>query len=304
MASRAQLSLVMAGVLAVSTAAASPGQDPSTDRGNSGDVIVAPPPAYKANGVTVTEHLGAKLPLDAYFKDHDGKLVKLGDVIAPGDGVPTILTFNYADCPMLCNQQLTGLVAGLPGAAAVGPLPGAAKDIGFVLGEHYRIVTIMLEPAQELHKTQRMRSFYLERAKAPEKAWTFLSAALPNDGSQIQRVADAVGFSYVYLSDRLEWAHPAAFIFLSSTGTITRYVYGIELPAPVFRESIYKAGLAEPATAAGFMFRCYHYDPSANDHSRSGLLALRIGAASCVLLLAGFGIALSVSRRRKAREVS
>ena len=301
MASRAR-ALVTTGVLAVlvGTAAAHPGEETS-DRGNSGDVIVAPPPAYQANSVTVTEHLGAKLPLDAIFRDQRGIPVKLGDVI--GGDVPTILTFNYADCPMLCNQQLTGLVAGLPPAATPAPMIGADKPVGFVLGEHYRIVTIMLEPAQPLEKTQRMRGLYLERAKAPDNAWTFLSAAIPGDGSQIQRVAEAVGFSYTYIPERAEWAHPAAFIFLSSTGAITRYVYGIELPPDVFRESIFKAGLAEPATASGFMFRCYHYDPTANDHSRAGLLALRVGAAaSCVVLIAGFALALF--RRRKAREVS
>ena len=54
------------------------------------------------------------------------------------------------------------------------------------------------------------------------------------------------------------------------------------------RESIFKAGLAEPATAVGFMNRCYHYDPDANSHAHAGVVALRIGAAGfVVLLLAG-----------------
>src|SRR5206468_4073907 len=105
-----------------------------------------------------------------------------------------------------------------------------------------------------------------------------------------------VGFAYNYLPDRAEWAHPAAFIFLSSAGVVTRYVFGIDFQPGVLRESIFKAGLAEPTSASGFMFRCYHFDPSANDHSRAGVLALRLGSVSCVVLLAGFGIALFVRR--------
>jgi len=38
--------------------------------------------------------------------------VTLGDVMR-GD-LPAILTFNYSDCPMLCNVQLTGLTTALP----------------------------------------------------------------------------------------------------------------------------------------------------------------------------------------------
>ena len=47
----------------------------------------------------------------------------------------------------------------------------------------------------------------------------------------------------------------------------------------MMRESIFKAGKAEPATAVGFLNRCYHYDPGANSHAHAGVVALRLGAA-------------------------
>jgi hypothetical protein len=62
-------------------------------------------------------------------------------------------------------------------------------------------------------------------------------------------------------------------------------VHGIEFPDAVMRESIFKAGVSEPATSIGFMNRCYHYDPDANNYSRSGVLALRVAAAGFVVLL-------------------
>ncbi|MBA2541339.1 MAG: SCO family protein, partial [Deltaproteobacteria bacterium] len=259
------------------------------------------PPTFQANTVNVIEHLGAKLPHDARFRTHDGKAVSLGEVLT-GD-LPTILTFNYADCPMLCSQQLNGLTAAMPETAKPHVVPGADKEIALVLGEHYRIVTISLEPDESVAKLTKMRGKYLERIKAKpddkDAKWTYLTG----DALSIKRVADVVGFGYTYIPDRAEWAHPAAFIFVSSAGAITRYVYGIEFPAGVLGESIYKAGLAESSTAAGFMFRCYHYDPAAKDHSRAGVLALRIGAASCVALLAAFGI-MQLVRRKPRREVS
>jgi protein SCO1 len=268
-----------------------------------GDEILRPPPTYQANDVTVAEKLGAKIPLDARFRDQDGKLVTLGELV---DGeLPTILTFNYSDCPMLCNLQLNGLTAALPMIAD--------KHDGalFRIGTQFRIITIDLEPNESLAKLQKMRGRYLDRVTSSEaysrgesleaarKGWTFLVAATPGDGAAIRRVAESVGFSYTYIADRAEWAHPAALIFVSVKGTVTRYVYGIEFPPEVMRESIIKAGTSEPATAVGFMNRCYHFDPDANNHSRAGVMALRIGAAGfVVLLLSAFGVMQVIRKSR------
>ena len=267
-----------------------------------GELIVPPPPTYKAGGVTIDEKLGAQLPLAAMFRNHEGKLVTLGSVLS-GE-LPTILTFNYSDCPMLCSLQLNGLTAALPEAAKKGPVQGAEKELALQLGAHFRIVTISLEPHETLAKITKMRERYIARLPAEQQAraregWQFLVAATPGDPAAIRRIAETVGFKYTYITERAEWAHPAALIFLSTRGVVTRYVHGIEFPGEMLRESIWKAGLAEPTTSAGFLARCYHYDPGANDHSRAGMLALRLGAAGfLVLLVGGFGLFRLLRRSR------
>ena len=261
-----------------------------------GEEVLAPPPTFKGNDVKVIEKLGARVPVDAKFRDQDGKLVTLGDVLA-GE-LPTILTFNYSDCPMLCNLQLNGLTAALP---AIGEKHDGAL---FRVGSQFKIVTIDLEPNEELSKLVKMRERYLARLPEAQRAaartgWTFLVAETKGDGAAIRRVAEAVGFSYTYVPERMEWAHPAALIFLSVKGTVTRYVYGIEFDPQIMRESILKAGASEPATAVGFMNRCYHFNPDANNHSRAGVTALRIGAAGfVVLLLSAFGVMQLIRRSR------
>jgi protein SCO1/2 len=273
---------------------------------NAKDEILAPPPTYKATAVDVVEKLGARVPLDAKFKTQDGKVTTLGDVLR-GE-LPTILTFNYADCPMLCSLQLNGLVAALPGITAAGPAPDNSGDVAFRIGTQFRIVTISLEPTESLERATKMREKYLERLPEAQRAaaragWTFLVA--DGDATQIARVASAVGFSYEYIKERAEWAHPAALIFLSSAGTVTRYVFGIEFDPQMMRESIFKAGLAEPSTAVGFMNRCYHFDPSASDKSREGMMALRVGAAGfLVLFAASFGLYFIRRRRRSPEAIS
>lgn len=270
------------------------------------DEILAPPPTYKANDVTVDEHVGGRVPLDAEFRTQDGTRVTLGDVMR-GD-LPAILTFNYSDCPMLCSVQLNGLTAALPkvGELAASPDPSKA-DLRFRVGAQFRLVTIDLEPNETVEKAQKMRERYLARFPEDQReqaraGWTFLIAATPGDGAAIHRVAEAVGFRYTYIKERAEWAHPAALILLSAAGAVTRYLYGIEFDPKVMRESIYKAGLAEPSTAVGFMIRCYHYDPGANSHARAGVTALRVGAAGFAILL--FGALGAMHRLRRAKRPS
>jgi protein SCO1/2 len=272
------------------------------------DVAPPPPPTYEANNVEVIEKLGAQVPLDARFETHDGKSVRLGDVLA-GD-LPTILSFNYADCPQLCNQQLSGMVKALPELAIPrkGFGPDGERETVFRLGTQFRVVSISLDPAETRATLEKMRDRYIDRVvqspslagtrDAARAGWTFLRG----DSADIARVAAAVGFRYAYIADRDEWAHPAALIMLSSKGTVTRYVGGIEFPDDVMRESILKAGLAEASTATGFIFRCYHWDPDAKDHSRAGVIALRIGAAGfLVLLVTGLGI-LHLTRRASSAK--
>lgn len=264
-----------------------------------------PPPTWKGDQIDVVEKLGASVPLDAAFRTHDGARVTLGDVLA-GE-LPTILTFNYSDCPMLCSLQLNGFTAALPGVMEKGKVVGTGRDVAFKIGEQFRIVTISLEPNETLPRIQKMRQKYLERLPEAARAkaaagWTFLIAETPGDSSQVQRVAAAVGFKYMFLAAKAEWAHPAALIFLSTRGVVTRYVYGIEYEADVLRESIFKAGMAEPSTASGFMHRCYVYDPDENNYSRAGKTAMRIGAAGfVVLMLGGFGFFV-LRRARSSRS--
>jgi len=294
-------SLIFAIVAVLATQAqAHPGAD---GEAASDDTVIPTPPTYKGNGVTVDERVGARIPLDVKLRTADGTIVTLAEVMR-GE-LPVILTFNYSDCPMLCSVQLNGLTTALPAIARVGPGPDPAKgDVGFRVGAQYRIVTIDLEPNEPLDKIQKLRERYLarfpeadrERARA---GWTFLLAAVPGDDAAIRRVADAVGFRYTYLPERAEWAHPAALIFLSAAGVVTRYVYGIEFDPKMMRESIYKAGLAEPATAVGFMNRCYHFDPEEGSHAHAAVIALRLGAAGfLVLLVSLFGV-MHVIRRSK-----
>src|SRR5690606_16334849 len=85
-------------------------------------------PAPRAiEGMDVREQLGASLPLDVVLRDERGREVPLSQYFA-GD-VPVLLTFNYSECPMLCQLQLQGLV-------------DALRELDWTAGEQFRIVTV------------------------------------------------------------------------------------------------------------------------------------------------------------------
>src|SRR6201993_4314884 len=62
--------------------------------------------------VGIAQHLNQQLPLNLTFTDDAGKQVQLGDYFGPGAAAkrPAILALVYYQCPMLCSEELTGLV--------------------------------------------------------------------------------------------------------------------------------------------------------------------------------------------------
>ena len=70
--------------------------------------------------IGIDQKLGDRLPMDAEFKNEDGKMVKLGDYFTKGK--PVIIAFVYYECPMLCNHVLNGLSGALKGINLVAGL--------------------------------------------------------------------------------------------------------------------------------------------------------------------------------------
>jgi protein SCO1/2 len=57
--------------------------------------------------IKISEHLGRKVPLNAFFINEKNEKVMLSDYFL--DGVPVILSMTYFNCPMLCSLVLNGL---------------------------------------------------------------------------------------------------------------------------------------------------------------------------------------------------
>lgn len=246
------------------------------------------PVPQQLQGVDVKEQLGHKLPTSLGFRDAGGQFRTLGEFF---DGEhPVILTLNYSNCPMLCSLQLNGLVDGL-------------KQVEWGINREYRVVTVSLDPNEPAELSARTQNRYLTQYGRPEArgGWHFLSGSEAN----VRAYAEALGFSYRYLEDKKEYAHPAAVALASPDGRIMRYLYGIEYAPKTLRLALVEASEGRiGSTIDKLILYCFHYDATEGRYAPVARRLMQLGGGSFVILLAGFVIAISRNEAKKRRRLA
>jgi protein SCO1/2 len=228
----------------------------------------------RLEGVDVVEHLETSVPSALSFTDDQGNPVLYDDVVR--GSLPTILTLNYSDCPMLCSLQLNGLVE-------------AMRQIDLTLGQDYRVVTVSIDPKETTESARRTKLRYLAqygRADVAQDAsgWAFLHGSDAN----IHSVARALGFSYNYNEARDEYAHPAAFVVTTPNGVLSRYLYGLEIHPSTLRLSLIEASQGKIGSSLDrLILYCFHYDASEGRYAPVAMNIMRLlGGAFALALLA------------------
>jgi len=235
----------------------------------------------------VKEHLGAHLPKTLGFLDETGRPVTLGDYI---DGtLPVVFTFNYSDCPMLCNLMLSGFAHGM-------------KELDFTPGREFRIVTVSIDPTEKPERALATQRRYLGALGKPEAkdGWHFLTGSANN----VKAYADALGMEYTFVPERKEYAHAAALAVASPDGKIVRYLYGIEYPPKSLKLALLEAAEGKIGTAFDrLILYCFHYDSSQGRYAPVAANVMRLGGGVAVVLLAGFLALLFRSDAKKRRRL-
>jgi protein SCO1/2 len=249
-----------------------------------GERAVDDKPLAALAGVDIVEHLGAQLPLATALVDEAGQPLQLGDLF--GDGLPVILTFNYSDCPMLCNVMLGGLTKTL-------------TELEWTAGKQFRIVTIALDPKETPAKAAKARRSYLERyGRDAAAGWRFLTAP----PATVRALAEKVGFGYRIDEKSGEVFHPAALILASSEGVVSRYIYGVEFDAAELRSALTTTalgGLSE--SSAKFLHACFSYEQP-RSFAIVAMKAMRLAGLGFLALMAGvFAISYVVRSSRASK---
>ena len=245
---------------------------------------IEPTPGELQN-VGVDEKFGGQIPLDLSFTEASGERVKLSQYF--NGKKPVILTLNYSDCPMLCNLQLDAFVEGL-------------RKVAWSIGDQFDIVTLSIDPHEALDHTKAFKAKYVESYARPGAAagWHFLTGS----EADIHAIADAVGFRYQYVPERKEFAHTAALIIASPSGTVSRYLYGVMYEARELRFGLVEAAQGKVGSPVDrILLYCFHYDATAGKYAPVAANIMRLGGAVTVLVLGGFLGLFWLRENRKQR---
>lgn len=225
--------------------------------------------------VSVAQHLGTQLPLDATFTDETGKTVKLGDYFGK---VPVILSLVYYQCPMLCSEELNGLTSAL-------------MMVHYKPGEDFNVVVVSIDPTETPALAAAKKATYVKRYGHPESAngWHFLTG----DQANIDRLSEAVGFNYTKVpgpdGKLTQYAHASAIEIATPKGELAQYFYGVEYSPKDILFAISQASnnrLGSPVVA--LVLYCYHYDPSTGKYTLLIVRVLQLACMVTVLLVGGF----------------
>ena len=225
--------------------------------------------------VGLSPHPGARLPLDAVFKDETGEAAPLGRWL---ENKPTVLSLVYFGCPMLCGEVMNALTTAL-------------KPIALEPGKDFTVLAVSFDPRDGPDEARAKKAAAVARYGRPGAApgWHFLTG----DAEAIRRLTDAVGFRYTWDAAGSQFAHVAVVTVLTPDGRLARYFPGIEYPSRDLRFALVEAADGRIGNVVDrLLLFCYRYDASSGRYTPLIARVVRVGAVLTAVALAGLIVVL------------
>lgn len=236
--------------------------------------------------VGIDQKLNGQIPLDLTFRDETGRTVPLAEYFG---GKPVVLTLVYYECPMLCTQVLNGLLRSF-------------QSLKFDVGKQFNVVAVSINPREKPDLAKAKQEVYVGlygRDGAAAQGWHFLTG----EESQIQRLAQAVGYRYAYDPETGQYAHASGIMVLTPQGRISKYFYGIQYPPRDLRLGLVEASANKIGSPSDqVLLFCYHYDPTTGKYGLVISNVLKLGGLATVLALGA--LLLVMFRRERYTAIS
>jgi protein SCO1/2 len=236
-----------------------------------------------AHNVRFDQNLGAQVPLDLPFISDTGTPVHLGDYFHRR---PVLLVLDYYRCPNLCGIVLNSLVTSL-------------KNLTFNAGDRYEVVVVSIDPRDTPQISALKKLGYVDTYERPQTAngWHFLTGS----PDAIKKLADTVGFHYVYDPASDQYAHPSGMIVLTPGGVTSRYFFGIEFPPAQVNDALKVAAASKVNSPVyDFLLLCCRYNPL---QGKYGVLIFNLmRGAGCLMVLAVAGYVIHSLRLEAAQK--
>jgi protein SCO1 len=240
-------------------------------------------PAAILKDVRIEQRLGEQLPLATPFRDEAGQAVKLGDYFGQR---PVVFALVYYNCPMLCNQILSGMVGGLRG-------------VRFTPGKDFDVVVVSFDPREGPADAAKKKQIVVGDYHRPETAlgWHFLTG----DQAAIAAVTSAAGFHYAFDPQTNQFAHASAIMIATPQGKLSHYFYGIEPEPKDLRFGLVEASAGRIGSPVDqLLLYCYHYDPTTG---RYGVVIMNVMRLGGIITVLGVLALILLLRRYRPRSV-
>lgn len=231
--------------------------------------------------VGVEEKLGDNIPLELTFATSEGDSISIADLMK--EGKPVLLNPLYYECPTLCGLVLDAVL-------------NVVHELSWSPGNEYTIISYSIDPNEKAELAAKNKAEVmsdLERTGA-ENGWHFLTG----NEKEIKALSEAVGFNYKYDENTGEYIHLASIMLISPEGTITRYLYGLNMQEFDLRNALYEAANGQiGSTLERAVLYCFEYDPSSQSYVPVAINIMKLGGLATMLIL---GIFLTILWRRNS----
>lgn len=221
-------------------------------------------------GIGIDQKLNAQLPLSTPFVDESGTTVPLRSFFS---GKPVLLVPMYFQCPMLCSQVLSGVVAAL-------------RPLSLKPGRDFDIVAFSFDPNDTPAVAKEKRDHYASSysSRAGTGGWHFLTGT----PASIAALTKAIGFRYRWDAPDKMFIHASGIMFATPEGRLARYLYGVDYEPKDVKLALVESShnrIGSPADQ--ILLFCYHYDPKTGKYGATVINLLRGAAILTLVLLAG-----------------
>jgi protein SCO1/2 len=154
---------------------------------------------------------------------------------------------------------------------------------------HKRPVLLILDSRDTPAISGLKKLGYVDTYQRPQTAdgWHFLTGS----PDSIKKLADTVGFHYVYDPASDQYAHPSGMIVLTPGGVTSRYFFGIEFPPAQIDEALNVAAASKVHSPVyDFLLLCCRYNPLQGKYGILIFNLMRASGCLMVLLVAGYVI--------------
>ncbi|MGH8124303.1 MAG: SCO family protein [Rhodanobacteraceae bacterium] len=230
------------------------------------------------------QELGAKVPLDAVFRDAHGKRVHLRDLL---HGKPVLLVPGYFTCKNLCSIVRTGVAHGV-------------RSTGFTPGKQFNVVLVSIDPAEtpvDAQHAQHMDAMAHPHADVAE--WHYLTGPQ----SSIAPLMHSIGFRYFFDKRSNQFDHAVGVVVLTPKGTVSQYLFGVKFPSETLRLALVHASGGHVGNIVDqLLLLCCQYDTSTGRYTLTIHRIMQGLGISTALVLVGLVVVLRRSESRRARH--